>query len=230
MRRILMLVVTCAALCVLAATSARAFSWIDVRDMKEAGEPDSVIAQKITTSGVAFHLFAPEIKELKASGVSDALILLMLQNDASEAPNGTVVPAPAPSATPVPPPSDTQPNLAADTTQTAAPAPVGITSAELASPPAPTLEEAYKYYPPRPYKYTAPAVASYHPIYPYYSGYPYFLTPGFSLSLGFHYGYGPRYYGGYRPYYGYRGGGGFHPVGGGGGAYRGGGAGMRRYK
>jgi hypothetical protein len=95
----------------------------------------------------------------------------------------------------------------------------------------PTLDEAYRYYPPRPYHYNPadvydptgsyPSADPYYSTDPYYSNYPYYYPVG--VGIGYGYGRGFAYYRtGYYPHYGYHGGG-YHGGGHYGGGYRGGG-------
>jgi hypothetical protein len=81
MKRILLPTAMMAALCALIATPALALTWQDVGAMKHAGIADNVITEKILFSCQVFHLEADDIAQLKAAGVSDAIIHVMRRTE-----------------------------------------------------------------------------------------------------------------------------------------------------
>jgi hypothetical protein len=64
------------------ATSAWAFGIKDVVTMHRNGDADSLIVQKIQYSHTKFSLSPSDIKKLKAKGISDNVISVMLRSEA----------------------------------------------------------------------------------------------------------------------------------------------------
>jgi hypothetical protein len=81
MKRILLPTAILAALCALIPATARALTWQDVGAMKHAGIADNVITEKIIFSCEVFHLEDDDIAQLKAAGVSDAIIHVMRRTE-----------------------------------------------------------------------------------------------------------------------------------------------------
>jgi hypothetical protein len=81
MKRFLVVAAAGLLLTVAAIESAWAFGTKDVLAMHRDGIADSLIIQKITYSGVTFHLDSADISALKNAGVSDAVISVMLETE-----------------------------------------------------------------------------------------------------------------------------------------------------
>ena len=81
MRRVVLISVATSLLLMLASGAASAFGVKDVVAMTKDGVADSLILQKIDYSGTRFHLDARDVHDLKAAGVSDAVISAMLQTE-----------------------------------------------------------------------------------------------------------------------------------------------------
>jgi hypothetical protein len=89
-KRILLTVTGGILLTALVATSGWAFGIKDVVTMHKNGDADSLIVQKIQYSHTKFSLSPSDIKKLKAKGISDNVISVMLRSEAR--PEVTYVP------------------------------------------------------------------------------------------------------------------------------------------
>jgi hypothetical protein len=183
----------------------------DVLRLAHGKVGDPAIIAYIKNSGKVYSLGASEILYLREQGLSDEVVMAMLNQRRNVAANVPATapqpilqapPQPAPTVQPVAPAeSSQQPQYAA----AAQPQTTYVQAAPVYSQPAPV----YVY--PQTYPY-------YYSSWPYYGSY--WGYPGISLSFGW-----GGYYGGHGGYYGGHYGGGYHGGGSHGGGYSGGGHG-----
>ena len=100
MRRILSLALAVVAAGLLTAGRAEALSVRDVIELSKAGLGDEVLMALIEVDPSIFAIDAPSLKQLKAAGVSDRVIVAMIKS--GRTPRPEAVPAADPEAAPVP--------------------------------------------------------------------------------------------------------------------------------